>query len=63
MAITAPINLTFSKSKETPGTIQYKEDERPGGEPTVIGTLYLKKQFATGHDRLRVTIQPAPPTT
>ena len=33
---------TYSFSKETPGTVVYKEDELPG-EPVIIKTIYIQK--------------------
>lgn len=45
MAKSATIRLT--KAKETPGCVVYKEDEVPGQAP-IIGSLYVKKHFATG---------------
>ena len=60
MPITTPIVLTFTKEKETKNTFKYEEDERSDA-PKAVGTMYLQKHLANGHDRLRVTITPAPP--
>ena len=36
--------LHFNKERETPGTQRYKEQTDPG-EPYVIGTMYIRKNF------------------
>jgi hypothetical protein len=44
--------------RETKGTYRYEEVE--GGQPPVIGTLYIKK-YVVGHEppqRIRVTVEP-----
>lgn len=59
MSQTAPATeatvLTFTKKKETPGTFVYSEDERPG-QPPIIGSLYVKRFFAAGREKVTVTI-------
>ncbi len=49
-------NLTFTWKKETKGTQVFYEDEREN-EPTVVGTLYIKKEACPPTTRnVRVTV-------
>ena len=41
MAATEKAQVEFTREKETPGTVRFKEDGEP--ESHVIGTLYVKK--------------------
>jgi hypothetical protein len=36
-----PLKVTLKRAKETKNTVRYEEPE--GGEPPIIGTLYLQK--------------------
>ncbi len=45
----------FTKKKETPGCFVYSEQEIPGTAP-IIGTLYLKRWFASGAEAVCVRI-------
>jgi hypothetical protein len=38
---TEPLKVTLKRAKETKNTVRYEEPE--GGEPPIIGTLYLQK--------------------
>jgi hypothetical protein len=58
-----PLSVTLNKAKETKNTIRYEEAE--GGQPLVIGTLYLQKPAAErleNPESILVTIAPASPT-
>ena len=41
VVIVEPLRVTLKRAKETKNTIRYEEPE--GGEPPIIGTLYLQK--------------------
>lgn len=51
------IEISFTKERETPGTIRYKEDGHK--DDAKVGTLYVKKAaFEDGYpNTLRVTIE------
>ncbi|MGO9151113.1 MAG: hypothetical protein ACLP1E_15235 [Acidimicrobiales bacterium] len=41
MTVVEPLKVTLKRAKETKNTIRYEEPE--GGDPPIIGTLYLHK--------------------
>lgn len=50
--------VTFTREKETPGTVRFKEDGDPADHK--VGTLYLKKKAAADlgdPESLTVTIE------
>jgi len=49
------VTIQFTKEKETKNTIRYQEQPE-GGQPPIIGTLYVAKFWARGADRLTVTL-------
>lgn len=52
------MKITFTKEKETPGTVRYKED----ADDPKVGTLYLKKATAAELDnpeKITVTVEKA----
>ena len=57
---TEPLKVTLKRAKETKNNIRYEEPE--GGEPPIIGTLYLQK-WATHRledpETITVTIEAA----
>jgi hypothetical protein len=58
--VVEPLRVTLKRAKETKNTIRYEEPE--GGEPLIIGTLYLQK-WATHRledpETITVTIESA----
>ena len=52
-----PLEITFTREKETKNAVRFSEDERDG-QPPVVGTLYLKKYAVGATSRLTVTITP-----
>ena len=64
-----PLRVTLSRAKETKNTVRY--EETVGGEPPIVGTLYLQKWAAhrlEDPESITVTIaaaagstQPTPP--
>lgn len=49
------VTLVFNAKRETKGTVLYEEQERPN-EPIVVGALYIRKHFASGTKKIKVTI-------
>jgi len=41
VTVVEPLKVTLHRAKETKNTIRYEEPE--GGDPPIIGTLYLQK--------------------
>lgn len=48
--------IKFEKEKETPGTTRYKEIV-PDNREAIIPTLYVKKWFAKGRDKIEIEIK------
>ena len=51
------VKITFTKFRETKGSIRYEEDVPQGGEAKV-GALYIRKSSGIDADRIQATIQP-----
>lgn len=54
------VTATFTKEKETPGTIRYREEAE--GEPTIMRSVYIEKWAVKKYnlgDRIKVTVEPA----
>lgn len=60
---TGPLVLTLDYDKDTPGTLRFKEQERPNGARPFIGTLYLTKEgvvlLGGNTSKVKVTIEAA----
>ncbi|MGH9090790.1 MAG: hypothetical protein ACRDZR_05345 [Acidimicrobiales bacterium] len=56
--VVEPLKVTLKRAKETKNTVRYEEP--PGGDPPIIGTLYIQK-WATVRleepDTITVTIE------
>ncbi len=59
------VEVTFSRERETKGTIRYAEDGVKEGERGVVGVLYLQKSAASKYpggvlpDAVTITIREA----
>jgi hypothetical protein len=51
-----PLKVTLNRAKETKNTVRYEEPE--GGEPPVIGTLYIQKWAAVRAENVIRTHRP-----
>jgi hypothetical protein len=52
------MKVRFKKTKETEGTIRYKEIAEQGKAPC-IGTLYVQKWFAAGREEITIEVPEA----